>query len=92
MASLRRILALDFDTLYCGHRGEVRGGREALQTRLASLEEVEHRVHSLLDAGERDVGTIRRAALGRRSGMEYFTALDFSRDHMVTRFMNSYKG
>lgn len=90
MKSLRHVLTLDFDTLYCGHRGEVRDGREALRARLASLEELEARVHALVAAGERSVHTVRRRLLGRRSGMELFTAHDFSKDHMVSSLMRSY--
>lgn len=51
MASIRRVLKLDFDTLFCAHAGPVPGGKARLQAKLDYLEELQGRVRALAEQG-----------------------------------------
>lgn len=51
MDSLKKLLTLDFDTLYCGHSGVVERGREMLALKLDFLEDVRGRVLNLHQKG-----------------------------------------
>lgn len=47
VATLERLLTLDFDALFCAHRPKPTGGRAAIGRKLAWLREVEGRVRAL---------------------------------------------
>lgn len=64
VASLERLVALDFDALWCAHRPVPTGGREALRQKLARLRELEGRVRELAARGW-GLGAITREVLGR---------------------------
>ena len=51
MESLRRVLALPFDSVFCAHAGPVPDGRAALERKLAMLAEVQGRVRELAQRG-----------------------------------------
>lgn len=46
LRTCRRLAALQYDRLLCGHRPVWKGGREAMAEKVAWLEEIEHRVHA----------------------------------------------
>ena len=82
LESLRRILELDFDTVFCSHRGVVAAGKEALAAKLRFLEELCERVRHLRREG-RSVGEITRALLGREDLMSFLTGFHFSKRHLI---------
>lgn len=51
MQSIRRVLQLDFDTLFCAHVGPVPDGKAALQAKLDHLEELADKVRELAEQG-----------------------------------------
>ncbi|BBM83395.1 MBL fold metallo-hydrolase [Candidatus Uabimicrobium amorphum] len=51
IASLRRVIALDFSTLFCCHRGVVVNGKKALCNKLDHLLRVEDKVRKLHEQG-----------------------------------------
>ena len=59
MASLRRVLALDFDVLFCAHRPMPRGGKAVLARKLLFLEEVYGRISDLRRRGHDEKTIIR---------------------------------
>ncbi len=82
LASLRRILELDFDTLFCSHCGVVEAGKEALGRKLRFLEELCERVRLLRDEG-RNVAEITRALVGREDLMSWLTGFHFSKRNLI---------
>jgi glyoxylase-like metal-dependent hydrolase (beta-lactamase superfamily II) len=82
LASLRRVLALDFDTVLCAHRGVVTEGKRALADRVAFMEEVRARTLALRADGLSD-DAIRARLLGREGLMRYFTLGDFSKHRFI---------
>jgi glyoxylase-like metal-dependent hydrolase (beta-lactamase superfamily II) len=80
--SLRRILTLDFETVFCSHRGVVRSGKEALRSKLDFLEELCERVRQFRNEG-RGTREITRSILGREDLMSWMTGLHFSKRNLI---------
>ncbi len=83
IASLRHIIALDPEVLFCSHRGRIPHPRQALLRKTELLEEVRGRVLDLRDTGA-SVDEIRERVLGRERPLTYFlTWGDFSKRYFV---------
>ncbi len=80
--SLRRILALDFETVLCSHRGVVRAGKQALRAKLEFLENLCGRVRRLRNEG-RSAREITRSLLGREGLLSWITGLHFSKRNLI---------
>jgi glyoxylase-like metal-dependent hydrolase (beta-lactamase superfamily II) len=80
--SLRRILALDFETVFCSHRGVVRSGKEALAAKLDALESLCEQVRQLRNEG-RSAREITRSLLGREGWLSWITGLHFSKRNLI---------
>ena len=82
IASLRRVLTLDFDTVFCSHRGVIRPGKEALAKKLDFLESLCERVRHLRGEG-RGLREITRLLLGREDLMTVLTGFHFSKRNLI---------
>lgn len=82
LASLRRVLALDFDTIFCSHRGALTSGKEKLRAKLDFLESLCARVRHLRGEG-RGVAEITRALLGREDLTAWMTGFHFSKRNLI---------
>ena len=82
LASIRRVLALDFDTLLCAHRGVIRDGKRALADRVAFMDEVRARTLEMRGQGL-PPHVVRARLLGREGAMRYFTLNDFSKQRFI---------
>lgn len=86
MDSLKRVLELEPEVLFCQHRGRVEHGRELLQQKLSFLVELGGRIHMLHDRGWTDAA-IARALPGSDLLWRVWTAGDFSKRHFVSAFL-----
>ena len=82
IASLRRVLELDFETVFCAHRGVVSDGRRAIQAKLDYLISLRNEVRQRHAAG-RSVAEITRALLGREGFLSITTFYHFSKKNLV---------
>jgi len=82
IASLRRILAYDFDTVFCAHRGVLAAGKAALGRKLDFLESLCQRVAHLHRQG-RSREEITRQLLGREGLMTLATGYHFSKRNLI---------
>ncbi len=82
LASLRRALELDFDTLLCSHRGVVEEGRHRLRQKLEYLEELCERAAGLADGGL-EVGEISRRLLGPEDRVSRLSRLHYSKRNLI---------
>lgn len=83
VASLERLVALDFEALFCAHRPVVTGGKRALETKLQHLRDLEGRVRELHQRGA-SIREITRRVLGREPWLLYlFSAGDLSKANLV---------
>ena len=80
--SLHRILELDFDTVFCSHKGVVRSGTERLRAKLDFLESLCERVRELSSQG-RSLREITRTLLGHEGGISWLSGFHFSKRNLV---------
>lgn len=82
IASLRKVLELDFDTVFCSHRGVLEDGRERLLAKLDYLLSLCQAARELHDQGlgERE---ITRRLLGREGLFTWVTGFHFSKRNLV---------
>lgn len=88
IASLRRVLTLPFETLFCSHRGPVDNGREALARKLDYLVSLRQQVHDLWRQGL-SLEEIQRRLLGPEDGMGWVSGFHFCKANMVTACLQS---
>ena len=80
--SLRSVLELDFETVFCAHRGVVGNGREALKAKLDYLVSLRDEVRELHAEG-RSVSAIKRMLLGRERLTSFITLFHFSKKNLI---------
>jgi glyoxylase-like metal-dependent hydrolase (beta-lactamase superfamily II) len=83
IASLRTVLEYDFDTLFCGHRGVVKDGKQALRDKLRYLEALCAVVQRRHESGQ-SIRHITKQMLGRDGWMSWFSGGDFSKQNMIS--------
>jgi glyoxylase-like metal-dependent hydrolase (beta-lactamase superfamily II) len=82
IASLRRVLDLDFDTVFCAHRGVLGAGKDALRRKLDFLESLCQQVAALRRQG-RSREEVTRLLLGREGLMTLLTGYHFSKRNLI---------
>jgi glyoxylase-like metal-dependent hydrolase (beta-lactamase superfamily II) len=82
VASLRRVLCLEFDTLFCAHRGVLGDGKAILRRKLDFLESLCQQVADLHAQG-RSLPEITRLLLGREGLMTLVTGFHFSKRNLI---------
>ena len=88
IASLRRVLGLPFEKLFCSHRGLVENGQQALANKLAYLEELRGQVYDLWKRGV-SRGEIQRRLLGPEDGAGWISGQHFCKRNMVLACLHS---
>lgn len=86
--SLRRVLRLEFDTLFCAHRGVVADGRQAIGAKLDYLVSLRDEVRGLRREG-RSIAEIRGTLLGRETFLSLVTFYHFSKTNLVRGCLRS---
>jgi glyoxylase-like metal-dependent hydrolase (beta-lactamase superfamily II) len=84
--SLEKVLALDFETLFCAHRGVIKDGRAQLRAKLDYLRGLRQRVLELAGQGL-SPRQITRRVLGRETSMYFLTGGKFSAINFVRGFL-----
>ncbi|HXL52191.1 MAG TPA: MBL fold metallo-hydrolase [Gemmatimonadales bacterium] len=87
MDSLRRVLALEPQVLFCQHRGRVEQGAARLRDKLEFLVELGGRIHELHGRGWSDAA-IARGLPGSDLLWRLWTAGDFSKRNFVRAFLS----
>ncbi len=82
LESLRKVLELDFETVFCSHRGVIRSGKQALAKKLDFLESLCQRV-AVLKAEGRGIREITRKLVGREDWMALITGMHFSKTRLI---------
>ncbi len=82
LQSLRDILQLQFETVFCSHRGVLNSGRSAIQRKLEFLENLREEVGRLRDQGI-GVPEITRRLLGREDMMTLITGFHYSKKNLI---------
>jgi len=87
VSSLRKLLRLDFDTLFCCHAGVVTEGKTRLAAKLAYLEELTDQVLDLAGRGlaERDIV---RKLFPQPNLLTYLSGFEMSPHHIVRSILH----
>jgi len=80
--SLRGVLELDFETVFCAHRGVVSNGRQAIRAKLDYLVSLRDEVRKLHAEGH-SVSAIKHMLLGREGMLSFITMFHFSKKHLI---------
>lgn len=88
IASLRHVLSLDFDTLFCSHRAVVNNGKKALTEKLDFFINIQQQVSHLHQQGY-SAKKIRRQLLGREDATSYLSFFHMSRQNIVNACLKS---
>ncbi len=88
MDSLRRVLALEPQVLFCQHRGRVEQGTVRLRDKLDFLVELGERIHNLHGRGWSDAA-IARGLPGSDVAWRVWTGGDFSKRNFVRAFLRN---
>ena len=82
IASLRKVLTLDFEQLFCSHRGAIQDGRRALARKLDYLVSLKEEVVGLHRTGM-SVSAIQRRLLGREGVVAWLSGFHFCKRNLV---------
>lgn len=83
--SLKHLLTLHFDTIFCAHRGLVLGGYEAMREKLKYLVSMREQIRHYLKTGD-SVGEVTRRLLGNEEFLAFFSGGDFCKRNYVEAF------
>jgi len=90
IASLRKVLELDFDTVFCGHAGIRTNGKRLIHEKLQYLLELQDRVAELHHRGY-SPRQIDRTLFPKKPLSTYFTLGEWSSFHMVNSMLELVK-
>jgi glyoxylase-like metal-dependent hydrolase (beta-lactamase superfamily II) len=82
LRSLRTVLGYEFSTVFCGHRGVVHKGYEAIREKLAYLEHFRAESRRLAGLGW-SVGCITKKLLGREDLTSFATGFNFTKENLI---------
>lgn len=88
VATLERILTLDFDALLCAHRPKFERGKEAIAAKLAWLRDIEGRVRGFHGAGVDPAEIARRIGLPRPTPITHITLGDATPANIVRSILH----
>jgi glyoxylase-like metal-dependent hydrolase (beta-lactamase superfamily II) len=81
--SIGKILLLDFDTIFCAHRGILKNGKEALSVKLANILELCARTRELYQQGQ-SVEEIVKQLLGPEDMLAWLSNPNFSKANLIS--------
>lgn len=88
LESIRKVLKLEFDALFCAHRPVATNGKAALQRKFDHLVNIEGQVRKL-HADGKSVGAITKEVLGVEEPRTFFLTLgDVSKRNLVRSILN----
>lgn len=89
ISSLKRVIKLDFQTVFCAHQGVIKNGHQALMNKLEYLEMVQFEAKQLYEAGY-DTRMITKTLFPKKARLELLTLGAFSSTHFVRSCLNEH--
>ena len=81
--SIHRVLQVDVETLFCGHRGVIEDGRTALREKARYLEALCGVAQQRYRQDKRSVDEIRDEMLGKEGMLRWISGGDFSKHNLI---------
>lgn len=91
IASLRKVLSLDFDTLFCSHNPKLKRGKARIAAKLSFLEDIYGAVSELHDRGLDEKEIMRKIHLGEVHFIRWLTAGNVSARNIVRSVIESHR-
>lgn len=85
IASIENLLAYDFDTVFCSHRGKLEHGKDGFVRKLNYMKELRENVHQAVKAGL-SLRAIRDKLLGKEEILSWVSFGDFSKLNLIRAF------
>ena len=86
LKSLENLSRLEISTIFCGLKGVVTNGQEALNQKIIFMREMIEKTRALHESGM-SVKQIRNSLLGKEDMMYYITGGHFSKGYMVENIL-----
>jgi glyoxylase-like metal-dependent hydrolase (beta-lactamase superfamily II) len=88
IASIKKVLMLDFDSLFCAHNPQPSGGKIKLKQKLDYLEELTGKIELLMSKGleKKDIIKILRTEYSEVTGIKLFTGFNVSFSNILNSF------
>ncbi len=87
MASIKKVLAYDFEEVYCSHAGYLPKGRKRLSDKLQYLEAIQEEVIRLHDKGM-DILSIKKELFPKQYPITIASGGEWDSIHIVTSILN----
>lgn len=87
LTSLKKVQTLDFDLMFCGLKGMIKNGKEALAEKIQNMEKLQLKVQELAQKGI-DPRKITLQLLGKEDSMARLTSGDFSKLHVIQSILH----
>jgi hypothetical protein len=81
--SIKKLLALDFDTLFCSHNPKVTGGKQRLQNKLQFFEDFVGKVSNYYHEGKKSKEIFTLMNMKENYYYKVITAGNFTAENMV---------
>jgi endoribonuclease LACTB2 len=88
LETLKRLSALDFGTIFCGHRGIVQRGPDAFRQKLSYLQNLQEDARHLARQGWTEKAIMTRL-LGKEDMMCYLSRGEFSKSHLIRSLLDN---
>ncbi len=86
--SLKKISTLEFETLFCSHRGIIKDSpKKLIETKISYLEELIYKTKKLNNNGL-SVKQIRNTLLGKEDATSFLTFFDFCKTNLIKSILN----
>ncbi|WP_345243654.1 MBL fold metallo-hydrolase [Pontibacillus salipaludis] len=82
MRSIRRVLQLDFQEMFCQHAGFIQNGKEAMREKLTYLEELSGHVHDLYKKGH-NLDEINAQLFSKTPIIVHHSSHEYDSKHMI---------
>jgi len=92
IASLKKVLALEFDTLFCAHNPSFKNGKKKIKNKLQFLEDLYGRVRELTEKGHPDKAVIKALDPKNDRGIKWVTMGNASFANMIRSAIASIRG
>ena len=89
--SIKKLLTLDFDTLFCSHNPKVKDGKQRLQNKLNFFEDFAGKVTTLYDEGMRSSEIFSAMKLKENYYYKVLTVGNFTAENMVKSVVKDYR-
>ncbi|MFB6467869.1 MBL fold metallo-hydrolase [Cytobacillus sp. Hz8] len=90
MESLAKVLAYDFEEVFCCHAGYLKEGRKALERKLNYLQELDGKIIKLYEQGT-PAGKISETLFPKKYPIIYFSSGEWDSLHIVNSIINEHK-